>query len=402
MNGYKEMTNETIIEYIKELKLFPEGHKLSSKEIGDGNLNYVFRVKDDVDGKTVIVKQALPYLRVAGDGWKLTLDRNRIEAEAMKCQNQVHPNSVPKVYHHDDVFALTVMEDLGDMSVLRKGLMEMKKYPNFPKQIGRFMARNLFLTSDFGMGPMEKKSNASKFISPELCDITERLVLTNPYMDAEDNDINEYIKEFVEKEIWASNDIKLETAKLKTIFMTKGESLLHGDLHTGSIFIDDTKSIVFDTEFAFYGPYGYDIGLLFANIVLNYISWEGRKDKTEDEIREYRKYLLELCEEIWDEFYKDLDYLWNNESKDVITKAEGYEGYYMKELLHETVGFCCCEVMRRIIGMAHVPDLDAIEDLKDRAKAQILGLKLSKKLIVERNNMSSFKEFVEIIDRETK
>lgn len=402
MNGYKEMTNETIVEYIKGLKLFPECHKLSSKEIGDGNLNYVFRVKDETDDKTVIVKQALPYLRVAGDGWKLTLDRNRIEAEAMKCQNQVHPNSVPKVYHHDDVFALTVMEDLGDMSVLRKGLMEMKKYPNFPKQIGKFMARNLFLTSDFGMGPMEKKANASKFISPELCDITERLVLTNPYMDAEDNDINEYIKEFVEKEIWASNDIKLETAKLKTIFMTKGESLLHGDLHTGSIFIDDTKSIVFDTEFAFYGPYGYDIGLLFANIVLNYISWEGRKDKTQEEIREYRKYLLQLCQEIWDEFYKNLDYLWNNESKDVITKAEGYEGYYMKELLHETVGFCCCEVMRRIIGMAHVPDLDAIEDLEDRAKAQIFGLKLSKKLIVERNNMSSFKEFVEIIDRETK
>lgn len=402
MKEYKEMNTESVIEYVKTLKLFPEGHELISKEIGDGNLNYVFRVSDAVDEKSVIVKQALPYLRVAGSGWKLTLDRNRIESEAMKCQDKVHPNSVPKVYEHSDVYAATVMEDLGNMDVLRKGLMNMEKYPNFPKQIGQFMARNLFLTSDFGMGPMEKKSIVGKFISPELCDITERLVLTNPYMDAEDNDINEYIKDFVKSEIWDSKELRLETAKLKSIFMTKAESLLHGDLHTGSIFIDQDKAIVFDTEFAFYGPYSYDIGLLFANIILNYISWEGKKEIDTNEIKEYRKYLLDLICDIWKEFYECLDYLWKNESKDIITEIDGFEESYINNLVHETIGFCCCEVMRRIIGMAHVPDLDSIEDLQDRAEAQILGLKISKRLIINRNNINSFEEFIKIVKEETK
>lgn len=402
MEEYKEMNTESVIEYVKTLKLFPEGHELISKEIGDGNLNYVFRVSDAVDKKSVIVKQALPYLRVAGAGWKLTLDRNRIESEAMKCQDKVHPNSVPKVYEHSDVYAATVMEDLGNMDVLRKGLMNMEKYPNFPKQIGQFMARNLFLTSDFGMGPMEKKSIVSKFISPELCDITERLVLTNPYMDAEDNDINEYIKDFVKSEIWNSKELRLETAKLKSIFMTKAESLLHGDLHTGSIFIDQDKAIVFDTEFAFYGPYSYDIGLLFANIILNYISWEGKKEIDTNEIKEYRKYLLDLICDIWKEFYECLDYLWKNESKDIITEIDGFEETYINNLIHETIGFCCCEIMRRIIGMAHVPDLDSIEDLQDRAKAQILGLNIAKRLIINRNNINSFEEFIKIVKEETK
>ncbi|AEB75539.1 S-methyl-5-thioribose kinase [Clostridium botulinum] len=401
MEKYKEMTNELVVDYIKKINIFPGNHKLSSEEVGDGNLNYVFRVKDLESGKSVIVKQALPYLKIAGDGWKLTLDRNRIESEAMQFQNDMLEGSVPKIYHHSDIYALTVMEDLGDMEVLRKGLMSMKRYPNFPKQIGKFMAKNLFLSSDMGMSPSGKKQRVGNFISPELCDITEKLVLNDPYMDSESNNVNEHIKERV-KDLWSNKKVRLETAKLKSIFMTKAESLLHGDLHTGSIFIDQEKAVIFDTEFAFYGPYGYDIGLLLANIVLNYVSWEGRVEKDKGEIKEYRQYLLQLMSDIWDEFCKEFKYLWEKESKDIITTVEGYREYYIKNLLHETIGFCSCEVMRRIIGMAHVPDLDEIEDLKNRAKAQILGLEIAQNMLLNRNNINSFEKFIKLIKNETK
>lgn len=398
MKTYKVMDTVSIVDYIKSLKIFPDNHELVSKEVGDGNLNYVFRVKDVTNNKTIIVKQALPYLKIAGDGWKLTLDRNRIEAEAMKCQDRVCEKSVPKVYYHDDVYALTVMEDLGNMEILRKGLMQMHRYTYFPEQIGKFMARNLFLTSDYGMGAMEKKKNMAKFISPELCDITERLVLTNPYIDADDNNINEYIKDYVKKEIWSSTQVKSETALLKNLFMTKSEALLHGDLHTGSIFVNNKRTVVFDAEFAFYGPYGYDIGLLFANLILNYVSWDGRTDRSEEDKHHYKKYLLSLSSSIWDEFIKEFHYLWNNESKDVTTKVEGYEKKYVTNLLHETVGFCSCEIMRRIIGMAHVPDLDEIEDPKMRARAQIYGLKIAKQLLLNRGIIDTFDDFIERIE----
>ncbi len=396
MSEYKVMTNDTIGEYLKGINIFPKSDEVMSKEIGDGNLNLVFRVEDLNNHKKVIVKQALPYLKIAGEGWKLTLDRNRIEAETLKLQNKVCPNSVPKIYYHSDEYALTVMEDLGEMEILRKSLMEMKTYSKFPEQIGKFMARNLFLTSDMGMSPMEKKKIVGKFISPELCDITERLVLNDPYMDVESNNVNKYIKDYVKK-IWDNKKISLEVSKLKNIFMTKAEALLHGDLHTGSIFINKDKSIVFDCEFAFYGPYGYDIGLLFANFILNYVSWEGRKDKSKSEIKNYRQYLLHSIVEIWNEFYKEFNYLWENESKDIITKVPGYKEYYIRNLLHETIGFCSCEIMRRIIGMAHVPDLDEIEDLQERAKAQILGLEIGQAVLMERNNIDSIDEFISLV-----
>ena len=42
---YFLMNDQDVIEYVKEkLDIFPADAVLTSKEIGDGNLNYVFRV----------------------------------------------------------------------------------------------------------------------------------------------------------------------------------------------------------------------------------------------------------------------------------------------------------------------------------------------------------------------
>jgi 5-methylthioribose kinase len=130
---------------------------------------------------------------------------------------------------------------------------------------------------------------------------------------------------------------------------------------------------------------------------LNYVSWEGRTDKTEVDINRYRIYLLDSMEDIWREFLDEFNYLWENESRDIITKTAGYREYYIKNLLHETIGFCACEIMRRIIGMAHVPDMDAVEDPKKRAGAQIMGLKVGQAILINRNNIDSVGEFVKLV-----
>ncbi|WMJ80926.1 S-methyl-5-thioribose kinase [Clostridium sp. MB40-C1] len=398
MADYNEMSSKSIVEYIRNLNLniFYKGEKLKAEEIGDGNLNLVFRIKGENSGKSVIVKQALPYLRIAGEGWKLTLDRNRIEAEAMFEQEKACNGFVPKIYKVDKDNCLYVAEDLGYMDILRTGFMEMKRYPNLSKQMGKFLSRNLFYTSDLGLGSIKKKKMISKFINPELCDITEKLVLTDPYINAESNDINSYIIEDA-KRLWENEKVRLEISKLKNLFMTKAEALLHGDLHTGSIFVSLDRIVIFDTEFAFYGPYGYDIGLLFANYILNYFSWEGRKDKSKKQIEDFREYLLESIKEIWNEFKRDFGQLWDNDSKEIITEVKGYKEYYINNLLHETIGFASCEIMRRVLGMAHVPDLDFIKNEEERAEAQRLALNIAQEMLIRRNEINSIDGLVKLI-----
>jgi 5-methylthioribose kinase len=52
------------------------------KEVGDGNLNLVFIVANrNEPGQAVIAKQALNYLRVAGESWPLTRERMRFESQ---------------------------------------------------------------------------------------------------------------------------------------------------------------------------------------------------------------------------------------------------------------------------------------------------------------------------------
>lgn len=156
--SYRTLSEQEAVEYARSIpNLFPQDAQLVSREIGDGNLNFVFRIQDEgPSGKSIIFKQALPYVRVIGDSWPLTLDRARIESEALLLENELYPGSVPEVYHHDNELALIVMEDLSKYQIMRKGLVERKRYPNFAKQIGTFLARTLFLTSDLALSPVEK------------------------------------------------------------------------------------------------------------------------------------------------------------------------------------------------------------------------------------------------------
>jgi 5-methylthioribose kinase len=143
---------------------------LSAQELSEGNVNLVFRVKSEQD--SVIVKQAVPYLRIVGESWPLTRDRARIEAEALDIENKLAPGYVPKLYKYIPELFAQVLEDLRGYEVLRKGMCEQREYPQAFIALGVFAARNLLGTSDILMPAAEKKALCIRFHNPELCAIT--------------------------------------------------------------------------------------------------------------------------------------------------------------------------------------------------------------------------------------
>ena len=79
---YFLMTTEDVPKYVQsKLTYFSEDAKLSCTEIGDGNINYVFRVQDE-NGKSIIVKQAGLETRIKPD-LGVSTDRGRIESEIL-------------------------------------------------------------------------------------------------------------------------------------------------------------------------------------------------------------------------------------------------------------------------------------------------------------------------------
>ncbi|MCT4479263.1 S-methyl-5-thioribose kinase [Peribacillus frigoritolerans] len=397
--NYHILSELETMQYIKKIPgLFSENAQLICKEMGDGNLNLVFRIAEqDSSEKSVIIKQALPYARVVGESWPLTLDRSRIESEALMIQNGICPGSVPKVYHYDKLLALTVMEDLSTHIIMRKGLIARNRYPYFAKHIGAFLARTLFLTSDLALDPECKKQKVIQFINPEMCKITEDLVFTDPYYDAKTNQFNPLIKAVVE-EIWSHDRLKLEITKLKEGFLTRTQALIHGDFHTGSIMITEKDTKVIDPEFAFYGPMGFDVGAVIANLLLNYCSHEGHTLIQKERI-EYQEYLLNTVEEIWTTFEEEFRTLWKEKASGSYVSIQGYEDDYLLRLLQDSFGYAGCEMMRRVVGLAHVPDLESINDPKLRAKGERLALAIGQQLVLERETAGKICDLTSLIKK---
>ncbi|MFI4955516.1 MAG: S-methyl-5-thioribose kinase, partial [Gammaproteobacteria bacterium] len=290
---YQHFSPEDAKQHILSLGLIKTGPgiEITAAEIGDGNLNYVYSIQDVQGQQKIILKQAVPYARCVGESWPLTLDRSRIEAEALLVHSQFCPEHVVKVHHYDKTLALMVMEDLSDHQLLRYAMIEQKKFPLFAQHVGTYLAKVLFFTSDFYQDQLQKKQQVSQFINPELCKITEDLFFVDPYQDHPRNRFNPLIAEEVKK-IWNNAPLKLAVAKLKYKFLTESQALLHGDAHSGSIFVTPSSTKLIDAEFAYYGPMGFDVGSLLANFMLNYCAQPGLAASLEI-ANDYQHYILE-------------------------------------------------------------------------------------------------------------
>ncbi|WP_053365042.1 S-methyl-5-thioribose kinase [Bacillus sp. FJAT-27245] len=388
---YFTMNENQAIEYAKtKLGLFPTKADLSCKEIGDGNLNYVFRVVDGNSGKSIIIKQAGPVARIS-DEFKLSPDRNRIESEILSLQDKLAPGFVPKMYHYDPIMNCCVMEDLSDHEIMRSALMKHKQFPLFADHISTFMAQTLLLTTDVVMGHKEKKELVKSFINPELCEISEDLVYTEPFYDCPRNDVFPGSRDFVKEFIWEDKKLALETAKLKFEFMANAQSLIHGDLHTGSIFIKEDSTKVIDPEFAFYGPAGYDVGNVVANLIFAYVNamFTGPSVQVE--------YLERTISEVIDLFKEKFLALWEEKAVERTARYEGFKEYYLDSILRDTAAVAGLELCRRIIGLAHVKDITTIDQPETRVMAEKICLTAGKEFILNRQSFKTGHDFARTI-----
>lgn len=394
---YFTMKESDVVEYAKNvLRFFNEDAVLTCKEIGDGNLNYVFRVIDEKDNKSIIIKQAGPVARIS-DEFKVSPDRNRIESAILKLQHSLAKGLVPEVYHYDPIMNCCVMEDLSDHTILRTALLQHKKFPMLVDHITTYMVNTLLLTSDVAMCHKEKKALVKSFINPELCEISEDLVYTEPFFNCKRNDIFEPTKAVAQELLWNDKKFILETAKLKFEFMTNSQCLIHGDLHSGSIFVKENSTKVIDPEFAFYGPAGYDVG----NVVAHFIFALANAEATMEEGAEKDSYIAWVKESILNTvnmFKEKFNKAYDENVTERVAKYEGFKEYYLNNILRDTAAVAGLELCRRILGIAHVKDITTIEDVQKRAVAEKFCLTFGKEVVINRENMIDGKSYLELIE----
>ena len=247
-SAYEPLTVDTIAARLGEIsaiteRLGTDTNAWIAAEAGDGNLNLVFILKSPKS--SVTVKQALPYVHFVGDSWPLPLKRAFFDYHGLTRQASHAPNMVPEIYHFDETQAMIVIEFLSHHIILRQSLIAGNRHPGLGTAMGNFCARTLFRGSDWAMDTADRKADMAPF---------------------------------------AGN----------------AESMLHCDLHTGSIMVTADETKVIDPEFVTYGPIGFDVGMLLSNFFMAFFSQLGH---AKGGVRaDCQDWILQVADEIWSVF----------------------------------------------------------------------------------------------------
>lgn len=347
------------------------------EEVGDGNLNLVFILGDE-EGRGLVLKQALPYMRLVGPDWPMKPDRARLEAEITQVHGRVAPGLVPEIYAYDADRYLIAMEDLSDHRVWRGALNEGQRHEGVAAAMGSYVAAVAFGTSPLGMDPEEQKLLAASTSNGELCRITEDLVFTEPYVDAGRNAVlpaNE-----ADAAALAADEVMVDAMGLaKWKFMTEGEAIIHGDLHTGSVMVrgsaaDGTpgdgpsSARAIDSEFGFCGPVAFDIGALWANYVIAATRGAALGDATQQD------WCLDQIVLTWDAFEAELRNRWPDRLDPRVWHDEALERL-LAHWMEDAWLFAAAKMARRIVGLAKTTDIETLDpEIREGAARSVLAV----------------------------
>jgi 5-methylthioribose kinase len=399
--NYQILSAQTVVDYLTTLPamqaLFSDFNVLEVEEIGDGNVNFVYRIKDNNSGQSVILKQAVPYLRCVGESWPLSRHRMNIEIMALETAKKYSPAHVPNIYYSSTEQSVVIMQDLADHAILRGEIIKGTRFPDFAAHISTYMADTLFSTSDLQMTSEDKKQLVSKFTNTDLCKLTEDFVFTHPFEDNATNSYNPKLPQAVIDTVQKDGAVKVAVTQMRHKFMNNAQALIHGDLHIGSIMTNQLDTYVIDPEFAFYGPMGFDVGAVIGNLYMSYFS-HAYLSSADDDSTNYRAWLLDTIEQIWLQFSDKFTTRWlehQAQSELLQWKYEGgisdlkaYINSYMSDLFADTIGFAACKMMRRVLGLAKVADFADIADLDARAAIEINIINMATNMVVNRAKFS--------------
>lgn len=374
---------------VEVLGIFRPEEDTACTEIGDGNINYVFKVWSRESGRSVIIKQADKLLRSSGR--PLDITRSKIEAEILRLEGELAPGFVPEVYRYDETMAALSMEDISAYGNLRKELAAGHVYGHLAENLSTFLTRTLLPTTDLVVDRQEKKRRVKFFSNPELCDITELLVLTEPYYDfRHTNAITPGNEAFVEEHLYRDEALHAQVGQLRDRFMNCAQALIHGDLHSGSVFANEAGIKVIDPEFAFYGPMGYDIGNVVGNLFFSWANWAF----TKPEAAETAAALERTIREVVDLTREKLEQVYEETVRFPFYRTAAFRKAYLDGVMADSFGYAGTEIIRRTVGSSKVAEVSTVTDPALRLPMERALIKLGIRLIKERETLRTGEDAV--------
>ena len=412
--AYRTLDAPSVVELLAGLNdlralLGPRPDEWRVSEVGDGNLNLVFIVEGPKG--SVCVKQALPYVRVAGPSWPIPLERAYFEHSYYVAVAPFVGNLIPRIYHYDPGLYCIVMERLSPHIIVRHGLIAGRRYRNLAHDMGEYVARACFFTSDLAW-PFERKMDGiARFAAnTALMRISVDLIFRDPYIADERNRHTSPQLDAIAADLRRDGPLKAAVARFGQKFLAETQSLIHGDLHSGSVMVSENDTRVIDPEFAFYGPIGFDLGAFFGNLLLSWCSQPGHATANDDRLG-YQAWILEQAKTFWETFRSRFLALWMGHAQGdawpaAMFRAPGdlaaldsARNAFLDSLFADMLGFAACKMIRRILGFAHVIDFERIQDTALRGSCEADALALAHLLLTHPGQFRSVDDVIGAVPR---
>ncbi len=291
----------------------PADKILSIEKPGEGNMNFVVRVK--TKSGSIIVKQSRPWVEKYPQ-ISAPVERIFVEAEFYKALTTDHfyQNFCPAIIGFDPKNYLLALEDLGsaaDYTFLyqKSAILETSELERLTSFISHLHNNPLGNKRSFPDNTELKKLNHTHiFYYPYLEDNGFSLDAIQPGLQE------------VSTKYKINITLKDHMKTLGDVYLQKGNTLIHGDYYPGSWLKTRSGIKIIDPEFSHYGHAEFDLGVMIAHLKMAHV----HRDTLNSVIRQYKM----------------------------------PRGFSIPLFLR----FCGVEIMRRIIGLAQLPlDLSVAE-----------------------------------------
>ena len=248
------LNDANVASYLADLGLL---HGAEIVSAGDGNINYVRRLRDPA-GHALVVKQARAALERFPE-YEVTTERIVFEHRFGETLRSAAPDAaklLPQVIHFDAAARILVLEDLGDVR-LEEELLSGRVPLSALATLGRFLGEVALKT-----GPSAPRL-AERFANDEMRALHGEHIFTLPF-EANDFGIDPEVASEAERRLGPG--VRRRIRALRESYYEAREALVHGDVQAANLLLQGDLPRLLDAEIAHVGDAAFDLGVALAQV----------------------------------------------------------------------------------------------------------------------------------------
>ncbi len=399
-----KITKDNIIPYIKEhLPEFDDTVPIKVSVMGenpeddegerDGHINFVFKIQSPAGN--YVLKQGLSDPRNLHNGATVASYRNETECDTMMILQDIVPEYVPRILFQDRENHIFLMEFIENLKAVRFQLIQENQIPDLGREVGTFLARSSFYTSEYFLPRANFRSMQSRFENTDLRQIMEDGIFLYRFGADLDPDYAQSWERFRQ----ISDDPACQTNRLllRRKFMTHSDCLIHSDFHTSNVFLSDEGIKMLDFEFSFMGPFGYDLGYFTGSLIAAYCAACFKDYPSEADRQQCKVYLLSTIKMIFESYNKTFKECWVKDAKEEYQNQEGFLDIILKDVLQDAAGYTAITNWCRTTDVFGLPEYEAIKDPENKKTAMAMAVLMDHQMLLVRESFKTVDDLIDMI-----